>query len=677
VRWVLLAAVLFFASVGAANAAPPVRMVVRDLGTPAKRSLAAATPRFNLVGLHWQGRGTPSFRVRGADGWSAWEPADDDWGRTGVWRMSNAVWTGSASAIQVRKSGEVSHVREYLLWSPPVHESARRLQMAGSPAIVTRAAWHANEEIRRRAPRYAASLQFALVHHTVTANGYSCSQSASIVRGIETYHVLGNGWDDIGYNFLVDACGQIFEGRYGGIDKNVVGAHSQGFNTGSVGVSLIGNYSSLTPSKAAQDALVKLLAWRLDVAHVDPAASVVVASGGNSKYRAGTKVTLKDISGHRDTYLTECPGNALYRLLPSIRTRVAQTGLPKLYSPVVSGAVGGLVRFNARLSSGLPWTITVSDATGATVATGSGAGPEVFWTWDATFAPPGAYTWVISAGATVRAAVGMLGGKLPALTVTDARVNPPLLDGVIVPKATVSYTLSAGATVTAELVAPAGVSVTLLTQTKPAGAQSFTFSATGLAEGNYLVRLTARDLLGRTSQATIPVTISHSVLQYSADSKLVSPNGDGRRDQAVFEFVLAQPSDVTLTLSSSVFSYPLLSTQLGVGTQTFSFTGTALNGVPVPDGTYAVTLTVAGLTQSLPLTIDRAPPAITVVSLKPLTVRVSERVTVIATINGRIVKASIKPGVVKIAPKIVVKTLRLAARDGAGNESPAITYPLR
>ena len=351
--------------------------------------------------------------------------------------MSNAVWTGAATRSRSASAGTCPHVREYLLWSPPVKVSSRRLQIAGSPAIVTRAAWHANEEIRRRAPKIAPTLKFALVHHTVTANGYSCSQSASIVRGIETYHVLGNGWDDIGYNFLVDACGQVFEGRYGGIEKNVVGAHSEGFNSGSVGVSLIGNYSSLTPSKAAQDALVKLLAWRLDVGHVDPAATVVVASGGNSKYRAGTKVTLKDISGHRDTYLTECPGNALYRLLPTIRTRVAQTGLPKLYTPVVSGAVGGFVRFSARLSSDLPWTITVADATGATVATGTGEGPDVFWTWDATFAPPGAYTWVISAGATVRAAVGVLGGKLPALTLTDPRVNPPTLDGSVVPKATV------------------------------------------------------------------------------------------------------------------------------------------------------------------------------------------------------------------------------------------------
>jgi N-acetylmuramoyl-L-alanine amidase len=652
-------------------------MVVRDAGASSPRALASATQRFNMVGLHWQGAGTPSFRVRGSHGWSAWQQADDDWGRSGVWRRGNAVWTGTANAIQIRKRGDVTHVREYLLWSPPVREQERRLQIAGAPTIVTRAGWHAEEEIRRGKPRFAPSLQFALVHHTATAGAYSCNQSASIVRGIEVYHVQGNGWDDIGYNYLVDACGQVFEGRYGGIQKNVVGAHSQGFNTGSAGVAVIGNYSRTAPSKAAQDALVKLLAWRFDIAHVDPAASVVYTSGGNSKFRAGTRVKLRAISAHRDTYLTDCPGSALYGLLPSIRTRVAQTGLPKLYTPVVSGAVGGFVRFSARLTASLPWTITVSDATGATVASGTGVGPDVFWTWDATLAPPVAYTWVISAGATVRGAVGVLGGKLPALTLTDVSVNPPTLDGLAVPKSTVSYTLSAGATVTAEIVDATGVAATLSTQTKGAGAQSFAFSAAGLAEGNYVIRLTARDLLGRTAQATAPVTISHSVLSFTSDSRVVSPNADGRRDQAVFKFVLAQPSDVTLSLSSDLSTFLLLSAQLSAGTQSFAFTGRDASGFQLPDGSYIATLTVAGITQSLPLVVDRVPPAIAIVSLKPLTVRVREPVTVVATINGRIVKASVKPGVTTIVPKTIVSTLRLVARDAAGNESLPLTYPLR
>ena len=73
-------------------------------------------------------------------------------------------------------------------------------------------------------------MYFAVVHHTAGSNSYTAAQSAAIVRAIELYHVKGNGWNDIGYNFLVDKYGQVFEGRIGGIERNVVGAHAEGFN---------------------------------------------------------------------------------------------------------------------------------------------------------------------------------------------------------------------------------------------------------------------------------------------------------------------------------------------------------------------------------------------------------------------------------------------------------------
>src|SRR6185369_1940954 len=131
-----------------------------------------------------------------------------------------------------------------------------------------RSGWRADESIRRAPPLYAPAIQLAIVHHTAGANSYTRSQSAAIVRAIEIYHVKGNGWNDIGYNFLVDKYGQIFEGRYGGITRNVVGAHAQGFNTGSTGIALIGNYQSGTPTAVQLAALEKLIAWRLDLAHV-------------------------------------------------------------------------------------------------------------------------------------------------------------------------------------------------------------------------------------------------------------------------------------------------------------------------------------------------------------------------------------------------------------------------
>src|SRR5262245_64162287 len=102
------------------------------------------------------------------------------------------------------------------------------------------------------------------------------------------------------------------------MDRKVIGAHALGFNTGSVGVALIGNYTRATPTTAQQDALVRLLAWRLDVAHVDPLSRVVYTSSGNAKFKAGKVVTVRAVSGHRDTGPSECPGSRTYALLPSI-----------------------------------------------------------------------------------------------------------------------------------------------------------------------------------------------------------------------------------------------------------------------------------------------------------------------------------------------------------------------
>ena len=221
-------------------------------------------------------------------------------------------------------------------------------------------------------PRYAGRVYFAVVHHTAGSNSYTAAQSPAIVRAIELYHVKGNGWNDIGYNFLVDKYGQVFEGRIGGIDRNVVGAHAEGFNTGSTGVALLGNYGATSITPAAQRALVSLLAWRLDVAHVDPLSLVNWSSGGNPKYPLGMHLKLRAISGHRDTGFTSCPGTRLYAKLPSIAEQVAATGLPKLYAPTVKGALGGPIVFTARLSSPGAWAVTVRNTGGKAVATGHG-----------------------------------------------------------------------------------------------------------------------------------------------------------------------------------------------------------------------------------------------------------------------------------------------------------------
>ena len=134
----------------------------------------------------------------------------------------------------------------------------------------------------------------------------------------------------------------------------MIGAHAGGFNTGSVGVAVIGIYDSATLSTAARAALQNLLAWRLDVGHVYPRGQYTAVSAGSSKWAAGAHVRLRAVSGHRDTDLTSCPGDTIYGLLSSIARRVTSIGLPKLWSPEAEGAVGGPVRFTARLSAARP-----------------------------------------------------------------------------------------------------------------------------------------------------------------------------------------------------------------------------------------------------------------------------------------------------------------------------------
>jgi N-acetylmuramoyl-L-alanine amidase-like protein len=484
-------------------------LVVREVPLGGGRALAAAAPRFDLVGLHWRGSGSVSFSTRSVGGrWSVWRPAapeaEDapDFGtreaaRTATWRLGSPYWTGPSNRIRYRLTGKVRRLRSYFVRSTAVAVPPRRTSMTGSPLVVPRLGWSANERIRRGPPRYAPSLRVALVHHTAGSNSYRASQSAAIVRAIEVYHVLGNGWNDIGYNFLVDKYGQVFEGRYGGIDRNVVGAHAQGFNTGSAGVALLGTYTRTAASPAALRSLEALLAWKLDLAHVDPRSALTYLSGGNPRFGAGVPVFLRAVSAHRDTGFTTCPGGALYRQLPAIARATALIGLPKLYAPKVTGRIPGLMRFRARLSSALPWAVTVTDTRGTILGSGTATTAGIDWTWDARAYVRGKYFWSISAGTGVRPVTGTLGGKAPPLRMTNVTVAPPVIspngDGVD-DVATISYTLSVPATVTATLLDSTGETVSTLfaDQLHNAGPQSFTFYGDGIEDGAYRIVLKAK-----------------------------------------------------------------------------------------------------------------------------------------------------------------------------------------
>src|SRR5580765_1049077 len=571
----VVAAVLAAAFPGTALGAGLVQQ--RDL-QPQASVRTLATGNFELVGLHWRGAGRVEYGTRSLAGrWSRWllssdEDALPDRGSRALralrgWRVGEPQWTGPADALQYRSVGHVSRVRAFLVRSPRLPVGGKRPELAGGPPIITRADWHADEAIRRAGPYYADGIHLAIVHHTAGSNSYTKAQSASIVRAIELYHVQGNGWNDIGYNFLVDKYGQIFEGRYGGITKAVVGAHAQGFNSGSVGIAVIGDYGSTAITPAARSALVSLIAWRLDLAHVDPLSKVVRVSAGNPRYAAGTSVTLNAISGHRDVYPTSCPGANLYAQLPSIRTAVAQTGLPKLYAPAVIGAIGGPVRFTARLSNSVTWTVTVRDDTGATVASGTGTGTKLDWTWDAATAAPAHYTWAMTAP-SMRSATGSIGSAAVPLALNQLKVAPTIVspngDGRG-DQAQVTYRLSTAATVTAQVQDLTGVPVATVFQgQRPSGKQQLTWSPASLPDGAYRLALTATAGTKQVSNSTR--FFVDRTLAATKAAPAFWPNGDGVLDTDAIGFTLVNPAQVVVSvLKGSAVVATLLTADLPAG----------------------------------------------------------------------------------------------------------------
>lgn len=191
------------------------------------------------------------------------------------------------------------------------------------PAIVIRKGWGADESLREKTFVYTSTVKAAFVHHSATGNNYTCQQAPSVLRSIYRYHTVSSGWRDIGYNFAIDKCGNIYEGRAGGVARPVLGAHTLGFNTNSTGIAVLGTYSSSNPPQAAVTAVAQLTAWKLGLHGVDPKGSVTLVSGGSGKYAKGAKATLNTIAGHRDGFATDCPGSRLYGQLGTIRTASA------------------------------------------------------------------------------------------------------------------------------------------------------------------------------------------------------------------------------------------------------------------------------------------------------------------------------------------------------------------
>jgi flagellar hook assembly protein FlgD len=654
-RRLLFLALAFAALAPAEATADNVRIATRDEPSGAVRSLAArpAPLTFTMVAVHWQGSGRVWLRTAREPGrWGHWrraDPEDEDRpdprspeARVGGWTIGSPFWTGTAQFVQYRTAGEVTRLRTYFIRSPvtdadrravlrsaPAAARAPAVARTVQPAIVTRSGWGANESIVREPPAFASRVILSIVHHTAGSNGYSAAQAAAIVRGIQRYHVLSNGWNDIGYNFLVDRFGRIYEGRGGGITRNVIGAHAEGFNTGSVGVAVIGSYGSSRISTAARIAVRRLLAWRLDLAHVDPTSHVDFVSYGNERYPAGTKVRLRAVSGHRNTGLTSCPGSALYGQLGALARGARGTGLPKLFDPQVTGSVGGLVRFTGRLSESSDWLVEVTDGAGAVVASGSGTGTAVDWTWDSTDVPFASYTYAISAGEDVRPATGLVPGP-PPLAIRSLRVSPTVLTpngDAHGEQATLSFRLTRTATVRVQVVdaASSAVRTLLPSALRSAGRLTVTWNGkTGggavVPDGRYRIEVSATSGAEQVSRE-LPIVVDRTLGSLSAAPTVVSPNGDGREDGLTVGFALTRPATVRVQVRvGKKLVRTLLSGSLGAGGHSALWDGSNRSGGRQPDGSVraVVRATTTLGTRSLAqrVVVDTTGPRVRALSLR-------------------------------------------------------------
>ncbi len=343
---------------------------------------------------------------------------------------SDPVYVGQAEYVQFRGNGSepvqaewvetagrrmnlldrVSHFFDRLTWG----EKDPVVAQPDTPAMITRAEWGGDACIGPEPHElgYADRVQAMFVHHTNhggNENGYSAAEVKDLIYAICTYHVQVREFWDIGYNFLVDKYGVIYEGRRGGVDSTVIGAHTGGFNSYSTGVGFIGDHQSAAPTAAAQEAFKRLAAWKLDVHHVDPNATVTLESLESTLYPEGQMVTFRTVSGHRDAASTACPGNACYSLINPLRAAVAPIGGPKIYGGwPASEPIEGLPStgytpslFPVRFSELMDWRFTISDEFGIDLVSFTGSGTDAAPVWDGTangvVQPVGDYRVIVTA----------------------------------------------------------------------------------------------------------------------------------------------------------------------------------------------------------------------------------------------------------------------------------------
>ncbi|HEX5909858.1 MAG TPA: peptidoglycan recognition protein, partial [Thermoleophilaceae bacterium] len=343
------------------------------------------------------GRGVAvQVRVKKHGRWSRWldlpNALDHGPDRGAKANGTDPAWIGGARTFQLRTKGRPGGLRAHMVVAGRRglnRAAVARTTQAGGPTIITRSQWGAASF--KGSPGYG-SVQMAYVHHTVSLNDYSKAESPAVVRGIQRYHQSSNGWSDVGYNFLVDRFGQIYEGRAGGIDRAVIGAQAQGWNSVSTGIASVGTHSSTEVSPEAFNAIASLLGWKLSIHGVPVQGTVTLrsAGGASNRFPSGRMVKFQRVSGHRDGCSTSCPGDALYAQLPALRARAGgqsfETGLSirlprqKVAQGKAAAVAGRLVFPDGAPPSGVGLEVQARTAQGWITMGQTATAPDGSWT---------------------------------------------------------------------------------------------------------------------------------------------------------------------------------------------------------------------------------------------------------------------------------------------------------
>jgi flagellar hook assembly protein FlgD len=554
--------------------------------------------------------------------------------------VSEPVWLGRARYVRVTVSGP-SPARRVALRAlrlacvtalpvdgppgplpdvsrePAAASGPDSLSSVPKPEIVTRRQWGANESWRSGRLSYGR-VRVIFVHHTVTSNTYTQAEAPAIVRAVYYYHARVEGFNDIGYNFLIDRYGKIYEGRYGGMTKAVVGAQTLGFNSWSSGVSMIGTFTSAKPTAAMVQSLERLVAWKLDVHHLNPLGTSTIRNSTAEKYPAGAWVRLPVVAGHRQANYTTCPGNGVFSRLDDVRRAADAMGNPKIFRPRISPSVFSPnddgYRDHATAAGGLSrsadWKVEVCDDMDTVVRRLSGSGSSIAAVWngkngDGEVVPDGRYHCVLSAHnasgdarpATVSVRVDTGAPTPVAGPAASPSTISPNGDG-FADAAAIRFRPSERCQARVSVFAADGTMVHRLKDWYALGAVSTVVPWNGRVdgaagpiaapEGSYRVRVELKDVAGNRSSTSVPVKVDDTLGFAQAVPHDISPNGDGVKEATDLTFRLTRTARVTVVIKRGDTTVRTFRPgELAAGDRQVHWNGTNGDGAKVADGRYA------------------------------------------------------------------------------------------